>query len=146
MEFWFVRVVAKYKVVQIWPGRFVCKQVTVCPGHIWTTLYLSCSKFSNDLLPVFMFLFRPAFWPRDMTVYLVFSAFTSFVVTCLKQELKHVLGAQDRPTFSEEPVSETNWMAELLDRETEGSESCDFRLSLSFKWNSRSSGLLRGVR
>jgi hypothetical protein len=28
----------KYKVVQIWPGLFVCKQVTVCPGHIWTTL------------------------------------------------------------------------------------------------------------
>jgi hypothetical protein len=28
-----------YKVVQIWPGRFVCKQITVCPGHIWTTLY-----------------------------------------------------------------------------------------------------------
>jgi hypothetical protein len=26
--------------VQIWPGLFVCKQVTVCPGHIWTTLYL----------------------------------------------------------------------------------------------------------
>jgi hypothetical protein len=31
--------VSLYKVVQIWPGRFVCKQVTVCPGHIWTTLY-----------------------------------------------------------------------------------------------------------
>jgi hypothetical protein len=31
---------SKYKVVQIWPGQFVCKQVTVCPGHIWTTLYL----------------------------------------------------------------------------------------------------------
>jgi hypothetical protein len=29
-----------YKVVQIWPGLFVCKQVTVCHGHIWTTLYL----------------------------------------------------------------------------------------------------------
>jgi hypothetical protein len=29
-----------YKVVQIWPWRFVCKQVTVCPGHIWTTLYI----------------------------------------------------------------------------------------------------------
>jgi hypothetical protein len=29
----------KYKVVQIWQGRFVCKQATVCPGHIWTTLY-----------------------------------------------------------------------------------------------------------
>jgi hypothetical protein len=33
----------KYKVVQIWPGRFVCKQVTVYPGHIWTTLYVSYS-------------------------------------------------------------------------------------------------------
>jgi hypothetical protein len=30
-----------YKVVQIWLGLFVCKQVTVCPGHIWTTLYLA---------------------------------------------------------------------------------------------------------
>jgi hypothetical protein len=29
-----------YKVVQIWPGLIVCKQVTVCPGHIWTTLYI----------------------------------------------------------------------------------------------------------
>jgi hypothetical protein len=28
-----------YKVVQIWPGLFVCKQVTVCPGHILNTLY-----------------------------------------------------------------------------------------------------------
>ena len=28
-----------YKVVQIWPGLIACKQVTVCPGHIWTTLY-----------------------------------------------------------------------------------------------------------
>jgi hypothetical protein len=30
-----------YKVVQIWPGLIVCKQVTVCPGHIWTTLYIA---------------------------------------------------------------------------------------------------------
>jgi hypothetical protein len=29
-----------YKVVQIWSGLIVCKQVTVCPGHIWTTLYI----------------------------------------------------------------------------------------------------------
>ena len=29
-----------YKVVQIWPGLFACKQVTVCPGHIWTTMYI----------------------------------------------------------------------------------------------------------
>ena len=30
--------------VQIWPGLFVCKQVTVCPGHIWTTLYVNNDK------------------------------------------------------------------------------------------------------
>ena len=30
----------KYKVVQIWPGLIVCKRVTVCPGHIWTALYI----------------------------------------------------------------------------------------------------------
>ena len=30
-----------YKVFQIWPGLIVCKQVIVCPGHIWTTLYLN---------------------------------------------------------------------------------------------------------
>ena len=29
-----------YKVVQIWPGLFVCKQAGYSPGHIWTTLYL----------------------------------------------------------------------------------------------------------
>jgi hypothetical protein len=28
-----------YKVVRIWLGLIVCKQVTVCLGHIWTTLY-----------------------------------------------------------------------------------------------------------
>ena len=27
--------------VEIWPGLFVCKQVTVCPGHSWTTLYIN---------------------------------------------------------------------------------------------------------
>jgi hypothetical protein len=30
-------------VVQIWPGLIVCKQVTACPGHIWTTLYFFLS-------------------------------------------------------------------------------------------------------
>jgi hypothetical protein len=39
--------VCKYKVVLIWPGRFVCKQVTLCPGHIWTTLYLT--KLQSNL-------------------------------------------------------------------------------------------------
>ena len=36
----FMQGIYTYKVVQIWPGLFVCKQVTVCPGHIWTTLYI----------------------------------------------------------------------------------------------------------
>jgi hypothetical protein len=41
-----------YKMVQIWPGRFVCKQITVCPGHIWTTLYIgvSCILFYSASL------------------------------------------------------------------------------------------------
>jgi hypothetical protein len=40
-----------YKVVQIWPGLFVCKQVTVCPGHIWTTWYnviISTALYKSD--------------------------------------------------------------------------------------------------
>jgi hypothetical protein len=31
-----------YKVVQIWPGLFVCKPVTVSPGHIWTLFLCVC--------------------------------------------------------------------------------------------------------
>ena len=47
----------RYKVVQIWPGRFVCKEVTVCPGHIWTALYILILSshlrlgLPNSLLP-----------------------------------------------------------------------------------------------
>jgi hypothetical protein len=41
-------------VVQIWPGLFVCKQVTVCPGHIWTTLYFgSRISVSTLIIPEF---------------------------------------------------------------------------------------------
>jgi hypothetical protein len=36
-----------YKAVQIWPGRFVYKQVTLCPGHIWTTLYILQSDIGH---------------------------------------------------------------------------------------------------
>jgi hypothetical protein len=36
-----------YKVVQIWPGRFVCKQVAVCPAHIWTTFYIIYNYIHN---------------------------------------------------------------------------------------------------
>jgi hypothetical protein len=35
-------------VVQIWPGRFVCKQVTVCPSHIWTTLYYCSCECTTE--------------------------------------------------------------------------------------------------
>ena len=40
---------AIYKVVQIWPGLIVCKQVTVSPGHIWTTLYNSSYHVLNGV-------------------------------------------------------------------------------------------------
>jgi small-conductance mechanosensitive channel len=36
-----------YKVVQIWPALIVCKQVTVCPGRIWITLYFYISTFRS---------------------------------------------------------------------------------------------------
>jgi hypothetical protein len=41
-----------HKVVQIWPGLIICKLVTVCPGHIWTTLYISLmtNTFSHVVL------------------------------------------------------------------------------------------------
>ena len=47
-----------YKVVQIWPGLFVCKQVTVCPGHIWTTLYIKFQEIvqTTNLIKEFSFI------------------------------------------------------------------------------------------
>jgi len=36
----------KYKVVQIWPGLFVCKSGDISPGHIWTTLYYHPNKWN----------------------------------------------------------------------------------------------------
>ena len=56
MTFWFVMVVPKY---------------------------LNCSTVSNDLLPICKFPFYRAFWSRDMTIYLVFSAFISRSITLL---------------------------------------------------------------
>jgi hypothetical protein len=49
----------------------------------WTFIFYGCSQifelfhFSKDSLPIFILWFCPAFWLRDMTMYLVFSAFTS---------------------------------------------------------------------
>jgi hypothetical protein len=44
-------VITQYKVVQIWPGRFVCKQVTVCPGHIWSILYFTTAAYIGKQSP-----------------------------------------------------------------------------------------------
>jgi hypothetical protein len=37
---------------------------------------LNCDTFSNDLFPIFISRFWPAFWSRDTNIYLVFSTFT----------------------------------------------------------------------
>jgi hypothetical protein len=37
--------------------------------------YFNCSTFAKELLSVFILWLRPAFWSRDMTMYLVLSAF-----------------------------------------------------------------------
>ena len=57
-----------YKVVQIWPGLFVCKQVTVCPGHIWTTLYIpKLSELFFINIPIWK---RESPYIRDYNVFL----------------------------------------------------------------------------
>jgi len=38
-----------YKVVQIWPGLFVCKSGDISPGHIWTTLYMYIQMRQKEL-------------------------------------------------------------------------------------------------
>ena len=50
IEFWFVKVFPKY---------------------------LNSATLSQEILSVFIFWLRPAFWSRDMTMYLVLSAFTT---------------------------------------------------------------------
>jgi hypothetical protein len=45
-----------YKVVQIWPRRFVCKQVTVCPGHIWTTLYNTPTRIIYIYIYIYIYI------------------------------------------------------------------------------------------
>ena len=35
------------KVVQIWPGLFVCKSSDTSPGHIWTTLDIGVWSFKQ---------------------------------------------------------------------------------------------------
>jgi hypothetical protein len=81
--------VAIYKVVQIWPGLIVCKQVTVCPGHIWTTLYFgtvvrqSCklaesrSEFLSRLMIVWPY--RKAWRPQNIQILLISLSYLSLI-------------------------------------------------------------------
>ena len=57
-----------YKVVQIWPGLIVCKLVTICPGHIWTSIratWTACSSFK--LVFVLGIELRPCKWIIQIT-------------------------------------------------------------------------------
>jgi hypothetical protein len=65
--------ICKYKVVQIWPGLFVCKQVTVCPGHFWTTLYIYIKCHCENHCTVSRLvrrIFAPRKCPRKLTLLL----------------------------------------------------------------------------
>jgi hypothetical protein len=54
----------KYKVVQIWPGLIVCKQVTVCPGQMLTTLYDVITADNNCLAVITNLLLERDFSPQ----------------------------------------------------------------------------------
>jgi hypothetical protein len=81
--------VSYYKVVQIWPGLFVCKQVTVCSGHIWTTLYIViCGLF--DSTKFFHIIIQNAqFSKKKVNVYqfffLIFSAILSKIFSIVRR-------------------------------------------------------------
>jgi len=38
IKIFYIKLSVLYKLVQIWPGLFVCKSGDISPGHIWTTL------------------------------------------------------------------------------------------------------------
>ena len=57
-----------YKVVQIWPGLFVCKQVTVCPGHIWTTLYIRTFLYIYIYTYVYIYTYKHVYLHYTYTV------------------------------------------------------------------------------
>jgi hypothetical protein len=56
--------------------RFVCKQVTVCPGHIWTTLYFTMFNNVCDML-------RSYFDCLQALIYKVVQIWPGQTVTCL---------------------------------------------------------------
>ena len=52
---------------------------------------MKCSTLSKELLSVFILWLRPAFWSQDITMYLVFSAFTSRPISSLAASKASVL-------------------------------------------------------
>ena len=54
-----------YKVVQIWPGLFVCKSGDISPGHIWTTLYITVP--SSPWMPLKMYSYQQTYPTNCMT-------------------------------------------------------------------------------
>jgi hypothetical protein len=68
-----------YKVVQIWPGLIVCKQVTVCPGHIWTTFYMECEEFGGTGCGSYP---MTCFGIRESSLFSDFAAPSWFFVQC----------------------------------------------------------------
>jgi hypothetical protein len=65
-----------YKVVQIWPGLILCKQVTVCPGHIWTTLFFHTFFFLNLFR---FFLYYLVFLIHSCSFAAIFFSSSSFI-------------------------------------------------------------------
>jgi hypothetical protein len=52
--------------------------------QFWFVMFVSkCSTISKDLLSVFIMWFCPAFFPRDITIYIVCPAFTSRLTSLL---------------------------------------------------------------
>ena len=99
-----LRTISMYKVVQIWPGPFVCKQATVCPGHIWTTLYLPKYTASRPRRTN-LNLQRRRHFNSQIWTYLYFKCF-SYALTHTKEcwidlriRLKEFIGKKEQRRF-----------------------------------------------
>jgi hypothetical protein len=59
-----------------WCVYDVCLLLIYCWIEFWfvniVPKYSNCSALSKELLSIFILWIRPAFWSRDMTMYLVF--------------------------------------------------------------------------
>jgi hypothetical protein len=64
-------------VVQTWPGLIVCKLVTVCPGHIWTTLYKHTILFCP--LPLVFLRSLSEKWFHDRSIFITWLTLQNFL-------------------------------------------------------------------